>query len=142
SLSEPGQLVGTIAYMAPEQASADPAALSVRTDVYSLGAIGYELLTGSFASDSTGPLRDVLERIANIDPAPPSSRRGGSRISRDGDAVILKALEKTPAARYASAASFAADLRALLDHRSVVARRVGPTGRATRWVRRNRAVSV
>lgn len=141
SLSEPGQLVGTIAYMSPEQASADANALSVRTDVYALGAIGYELLTGRVPCDTTGALRDVLERIAAVDPPAPSLLRPDAQISRDADAVFLKALEKKPANRYPTAALFAADLRSLLAHRSVVARKVGPAGRAARWVRRNRAIT-
>ena len=139
SISQPGQLLGTLGYMPPEQARGDPDGTSVRSDVYSLGAIGYELVTGQLPIFLDGPLGAVLERIENQDPRPPSAHR--RRRDADLDAILLKALEKAPARRYATAGELSADLRRYLGHETVSARRTGWPTRAARWVRRNRAVA-
>lgn len=139
TISGPDQLLGTVAYMSPEQALGRHDETSVRTDVYALGAIAYELITGRLPCRATGSLRDVLARIAEEDPPPLSTLR--KRLSRDLDAVLLKSLEKSPDRRYATAGEFAADIRRLLAGEPVVARRVGPMGRSVRWVRRNRSIS-
>ncbi len=140
TISRPGQIVGTVAYMAPEQAAGSNDKMSVRTDVYALGAIAYELLTRSLPCSVEGPLVEVLNNIAEVEPARPSSIRAG--LSRDIDAVVLKALEKDPARRYATAGEFAADIRRFLAGEPVLARPVGPAGRAWRWAKRNRALAV
>jgi tetratricopeptide (TPR) repeat protein len=142
TVSGPGQLMGTVAYMAPEQAQGKHDETSVRTDVYSLGAIAYELVTGELPSKTTGSLGEVLHRIVEVDPPAPSTERKGAGISRDLDAVLLKALEKAPAARYATAGEFAADIRRALAGEPVIARRVGAAGRTWRWMGRNRAISI
>jgi tetratricopeptide (TPR) repeat protein len=139
TVSGPDELMGTVAYMAPEQARGQHDQTSVRTDVYSLGAIAYELLTGRLPCEVTGSLRDVLARILEQDPKAPSTIRRA--LSRDLDAVLLRALEKSPERRYVSAGEFAADIRRALAGQPVVARRVGTAGRAWRWVNRNRAIS-
>lgn len=140
TMSEPGQLLGTVAYMSPEQSLGRAEQASVRTDIYSLGVIAYELVTGSLPVQMEGSLRDVLARIAEQDPPPPSSRRRG--VSRDLDAVLLRALEKSPQRRYATAGELAAELGRVLRSEPVLARRVGPLGRAWRWSRRHRALAI
>ncbi|MDX2132704.1 MAG: serine/threonine-protein kinase [Planctomycetota bacterium] len=140
TIGQPGQLLGTVAYMSPEQAQARNDLTSVRTDVYALGAIGYELLTGHLPCSAEGSLREVLARIAEVDPAPPSKLRRA--VPRDIDAVLLRALEKDPQRRYATAGELAQDLSRWLRGEPVSARRVGPTGRFWRFVKRNRTVSM
>jgi tetratricopeptide (TPR) repeat protein/predicted Ser/Thr protein kinase len=140
TIEDPSQLLGTVAYMSPEQAQGRNEETSVRTDVYALGAIGYELLTGKLPCPDEGTLKDVLTRIAEVDPAPPSTLRKG--VPRDIDAVLLKALEKAPERRYATAGELAADLTRWLRSEPVSARRLSPMARAGRWVLRHRTISL
>ncbi len=139
SLSEPGQLVGTLAYMSPEQSRGEFEQMSVRSDVYSLGAMTYELLTGRLPCDVDGPLPDVLNRIADREAARPSTLRPG--LDADVDAILLKALEKLPRCRYPTAGEFSSDLRRYLADEPIIARRAGPVDRLSRWVRRNRGIA-
>lgn len=139
TISGPGQLLGTLAYMATEQAQGRHDQTSVRTDVYALGAITYELITGKLPCPMGGSVAESLARIIEQPPAAPSSLRKG--LARDLDAVLLKALEKDPQRRYATAGELAADLRRHLAGEPVLARRVGAAGRTWRWVRRNQAIS-
>lgn len=139
TLSRPGQFVGTLAYVAPEQARADYDQLSVRSDVYSLGAIAYELLTGAPPISVEGGLRDALNRIAEAEPRRPSSLRAD--LDRDIDAIVLRAIEKNPARRYASAAELAADIRRYLRGEPIVARPIGLGERIWRRMRRDKRVS-
>ncbi len=136
SLSEPGQFLGTLLYMPPEQARGETESMSVRSDVYSLGAIGYELITGRPPCGTDGPLGLVLERINSIDPARPSTIR--AEVERDCDAILMKCLEKAPTRRYGSAGELAADIRRSLNNEPIVARRTGVPVRAWRWVKRNK----
>ena len=131
-LTRSGDVLGTPAYMSPEQARSG--AVDGRTDVYSLGATLYEVLT--LQAPAKG--RDVAETVLQIlskDPTPP--RRLEPRIPRDLETIVQCALEKEPARRYASAAALALDLRAFADGFTIEARRVGPLGRARRWARRH-----
>lgn len=139
SLSQPGQIVGTIAYMPPEQSRGELDRISVRSDVYALGAMAYELVTGRLPCRIDGPLADVLARLAEREPPRPSGLRRG--VDGDVDAMLLKALEKRPEGRYATAGDFAADLRRYLTDRPIQARPSGPGRRVARWVRRHRGVS-
>ncbi len=115
-----GELLGTPWYMSPEQTALGDAPVDRRSDVFSLGVTLYEMLTldRPFGGDNTG---EVLKRIATEDPKPPSDRNRA--VPRDLDAVVLKALAKAPADRYAAALDFARDLEAFLDGRRVTARR-------------------
>ncbi|HZW33608.1 MAG TPA: protein kinase, partial [Isosphaeraceae bacterium] len=130
-----GDVLGTLQYMSPEQALGDRARLDHRTDVYSLGATAYELLTlrPPFAGADRGAL---LRRIAADDP--PRPRRVNPAVPRDLETVVGKAMEKNPADRYASARDLAADLRRFLDDRPILARRPGPVERSMRWAFRHR----
>ncbi len=137
SLSIDGQLVGTPAYMAPEQVRAETGAVDARTDVYSLGIVLYELLTGT--RPFQGSQRMLLVRIQEEEPAPP--RRLDDTIPRDLETVCLKAIAKSPAHRYPDAASFAAELRRYLRGEPVRARPLGPLRACWRKCRRKPVIT-
>ncbi|MBL8755523.1 MAG: protein kinase [Planctomycetes bacterium] len=131
-----GQVLGTLAYLSPEQSLGDPDQVDVRTDVHALGLLGCELLTGRlpYSLDGLG-LPAALQRIATEPPLLPQQLAPG--LERDLAAVLAKAYAKEPAHRYASAGAFADDLRAFLAHRPVVARPVRPLGAFRLFVRRS-----
>ena len=133
-----GAILGTPSYMAPEQAEGRARAVGPAADVWALGAILYELLTGRppFTGESAV---ETLLRVVSQEPVPPGRLR--SDVPRDLEAVCLKCLEKDPACRYESAAALADDLRRFLEAQSVRARRAGPVRRGLRWGRRHPAVS-
>lgn len=139
TLSEPGQLLGTLGYMSPEQSRGSTHDLSVRSDVYSIGGIAYYLLTGRLPCDIDGALGDVLLRISEVDPPRPSALRAD--LAGDLDAILLKALEKAPERRYATVGELAADLRRSLARQPILARRASLGYRFTRWVQRNRTLT-
>jgi len=129
-LTTPGMLLGTVAYMSPEQARGEPA--DERSDVYALGVILYELLAGQIPFVADDPAL-VLRKILESEPIPP--RRLGSTVPADLEAVCLKAMEKEPRRRYGNAKEFADDLRLFLAGEPVRAH--GPSA-MTRVLRRAR----
>ncbi|MGA2032331.1 MAG: protein kinase [Thermoguttaceae bacterium] len=134
-LTNSGDMVGTLRYMAPEQfqGKADR-----RSDVYSLGLTLYELLTLRPAFDETDQRR-LIRQVTQEEPPPP--RRLNPAIPRDLETIVVKAIASHGEHRYATAGEFAADLTRFLEDRPVFARRATPVGRLWRWCRRNRAVS-
>jgi WD40 repeat protein/tRNA A-37 threonylcarbamoyl transferase component Bud32 len=138
TLTEMGAILGTPAYLSPEQASGTGPAVTVAADVYGLGAVLYAILCGRPPHTGGGAL-EILARVRDHDPVPPS--RLDPRVDRDLEAICLKCLEKEPSRRYGSAEAMAEDLERWLDGKSIVARPPGRLGRAWRWCRRNALVA-
>jgi serine/threonine protein kinase len=133
-----GEFVGTPSYMSPEQIAAGRTPLDHRTDIYSLGATLYELLT--LQRPFTGERRDeVLAQILYKDPKPP--RKLNRKMPLDLETICLKALEKDPDRRYQTAGALAEDLRRYVNRFAIAARRAGPLTRLHKWVRRRPALS-
>jgi eukaryotic-like serine/threonine-protein kinase len=130
-----GEFVGTPRYMSPEQIAVGRIPLDHRTDIYSLGATLYELLT--LRPPFSAAQRDqLLAQILQKEPAPP--RKLNKRVPLDLETICLKALDKDPDCRYQSAALLADDLRRYLGRFAISARRPGPAARLAKFVRRHR----
>jgi eukaryotic-like serine/threonine-protein kinase len=132
-----GQVLGTPAYMSPEQAVGDHAKIDSRSDVYSLGVVLYELLCGELPF--RGNKRMLLHQVLHEDPRPP--RRLNDKIPRDLETICLKAMSKDIGRRYTTARDFADDLRRWLRGDAIHARPVGRTEKLWRWGKRNRMVA-
>ena len=132
-------VLGTPSYMSPEQAGSRAHAISPQTDVYALGAILYESLTGRPPFQGDSPL-ETLEQVLALEPVPPS--RLQPKTPRDLETICLKCLAKEPARRYATAAALADDLDRHLSGRPIAARRAGPLERTVKWSRRRPAVAL
>ncbi|MFO0813342.1 MAG: serine/threonine-protein kinase [Gemmatales bacterium] len=137
-LTRPELMVGTPQYMAPEQANPSPQAMSSSVDIYSLGVIFYELLTGRLPYDDKDILKMLME-VQTIEP--PSPRKLQPRVSADLDTICLKCLSKKPEDRYRSAAALADDLTRFLNHEPIHARPLSEWQRVAKWMRRHPMVA-
>src|SRR6516164_8191886 len=138
-LTMTGDLVGTLRYMSPEQALAKRVAVDARTDIYSLGVTLYELLTLEPAFGGNDR-QELLRQIAFEEPKPP--RRIYKAMPAELETIVLKAMEKNPAERYATAKELADDLRRYLTHEPIRARRATLWQRARKFARRHQGATV
>src|SRR5947208_802834 len=133
------EVLGTPSYMAPEQAVGNDAAITSTTDVYGLGAVLYQLLTGHppFAGGTTF---ETVRLVLDTEPRQP--RLLNPKIDRDLNTICLKCLDKDPQRRYASALALAEDLERWLKHEPIRARRTGLFTRGRKWLRRSPSIAV
>ena len=131
-------ILGSPNYMAPEQAAGRSAQLATTADVYGIGAIMYELLTGRPPFQASTPL-DTIRKVVDEEPAAP--RRFNDTIDTDLETICLRCLQKNPAARYSSAEELAGDLERWLEGKAILARPVGRLEQIWRWSRREPALA-
>ena len=136
-LTHHGDILGTPAFMSPEQASGSTPDVDRRSDVYSLGVVLYQMLCGRLPFE--GAASSVIHRVLHDEP--PLPRAIQNTIPPDLETICLKAMAKEPVRRYPSAAAMAEDLRRYLRHQPILARPVGPLGRFRLWCRRKPALA-
>jgi eukaryotic-like serine/threonine-protein kinase len=133
-----GQLLGTLAYMSPEQVLADPLGIDTRSDVYALGVILYQLLASRFPYPLPREIHEVVQTIRNVDPAPLSSVNNAYR--GDIETIVAKALEKDRERRYASAADLAADIQRYLNDQPIAAKPASAVYQLQKFARRHKTI--
>ncbi|MBI3829033.1 MAG: serine/threonine protein kinase [Planctomycetes bacterium] len=134
-LTEEGSILGTVYYMSPEQALGHGHQADSRSDIYSVGAVLYEMLTGLPPFDGETPL-EIVRKVAQEEPPPPRKLR--SAVDRDLEIIVLKAMEKDPRRRYVSAAAMREDLWRYHSGEPIMARPPSPFYRTGKYLRRNR----
>jgi len=132
-----GQLLGTLPYMSPEQVSGRPESIDARSDVWALGVMLFELLTGRLPFETSGrSMPDVIRTIADVDP--PSLGSLDRALRGDLEAIVARCLERTPARRYPTALEMSRDIERHLDDQPILARRAGSWYQFRKFARRNR----
>lgn len=132
-----GELVGTVAYMSPEQAAGDPSAVDARSDVYAIGVIAYELLVGRLPIDIRGKMLHEAARLVQ-EQDPPSLRTSVRTIATDVDTIVRTALAKEKPRRYQSAEALAEDVRRFLASKPIAARPPSTWDQLVKFSKRNR----
>lgn len=131
-----GQFVGSLPWASPEQTDGRPEVIDVRTDVYSLGVLLYQMLTGCFPYDVTGNMRTLVDNIAHALPKSPRSLR--SDINHEVETIVLKCLSKEPARRYQSAGELGRDIQRYLRGEAIDAKRDSTTYILSKQIRRHK----
>jgi len=139
SLTLTGEIIGTPAYMGPEQLAAEDMSVDERTDCYALGVTLYEAISRRLPFEAPS-VQSLIQRIIHLEPASP--RKWNKKIPRDLETICLKAIEKDPARRYQSAREFANDLERFLGDEPIHARPAGPITRVVKFVRRRRTAAI
>src|SRR5262249_580433 len=137
--TEMGELVGTLDYMSPEQVLADPLELDIRSDVYTLGVVLFELLAGRLPYKISRNVREAVRTIQEVDPTPLS--HAGRAFRGDLETIAAKALEKDKSRRYASAADLALDLRRYLSSEPILARPPGMVYQIGKFAGRHKSLA-
>jgi len=139
TLSQTGQFLGSLAWASPEQVDSDPDRIDVRTDVYALGAILYQLLTGRLPHPASSNLRQMLNAITTA--APPSPRSVRRDIPDEVETIVLRCLAKEPARRYQTAGDLAADIRRFVAGEPIDAKRDNKGYVLRKFLARHKAIS-
>lgn len=134
TMTRPGEFAGTLAYASPEQLSGTPDLIDTRTDVYTLGVILYELVTGSLPYNVTGPFASVIDLVLHAPPIPPTTLV--PNLDDDLATVIMRCLAKEPARRYQSAAELLADVRRYQQGEAIDAKRESRLYVMRKWAAR------